>query len=117
MFVKNCGGSLSGASGTLQSPNYPNSYGNNQKCEWTITAPAGKNITLAITDFNTELGFDRLFILRPGVCLPPASSNSSYLSGTPGVMPSIRIGQNTVAIYFYSDSQIVSKGFSINWTT
>jgi CUB domain len=61
-FVKNCGSNLSGSSGTIQSPNYPNPYGNNANCEWTITSPPNTRINITITAFNTEAIFDRLFI-------------------------------------------------------
>lgn len=39
-----CGGTLTGSSGTFQTPGYPTSYPKKSfECEWTITAPASSN--------------------------------------------------------------------------
>jgi cubilin len=114
-FVKNCGSDLSGLSGTIQSPNYPKPYGNNAYCEWTIASPPNKRINITITAFNTEANFDRLFILRSGNC----SQVKTYFSGSsPEVVTpqTIAVGQNTASVYFYSDSSVVSNGFSLSWT-
>ena len=48
-----CGGSLSGSTGTVTSPNYPNDYPNNVYCEWTITVPE-EVILLTFNDLNIE---------------------------------------------------------------
>ena len=121
-FVKNCGFDQSGSFGNIQTPNYPNAYGNAVACVWNINATAGSNITLAITAFQTESYNDRLFILKDntyfyysyyyyGSC---SYANGSYLSGS--LSPrTITINQNTVALYFYSDESISYSGFNINW--
>jgi CUB/sushi domain-containing protein len=112
-FVKNCGGNLSGPSGTILSPNYPNNYGNNIYCEWTITARPGASITLKVNTFLTEYEYDRLFILRPGTC-QPVNPAALYWSGRQQF--TLAVGQDTVAIYFYADGSISTKGFNITWT-
>ena len=113
MFVKNCGSNQSGSSGIIQSPNYPSPYGNNNYCEWTITSLPGTSITLNINAFSSEYSYDRLFIVRPGTCSPVVP----YLTGPSLSLPqSIPVGQNTVSIYFYSDSSVVYNGFSLTWS-
>lgn len=42
---------ITGMSGTLSSPNYPDDYPHNLLCEWTITIPDGQHIRVNITDF------------------------------------------------------------------
>jgi CUB domain len=111
--VKNCGTDQNGTSGIIQSPNYPNAYGNGAACVWNIMAPAGTAISLNITYFQTEAN-DRLFILLPQNCSNPTHYN--YLSGNKSAL-SYRINQNTVALYFYSDAKITQSGFSITWNS
>lgn len=43
-----------GERATLRSPGYPNSYGNNIDCRYTISSPAGTRMTLDCTEFNLE---------------------------------------------------------------
>lgn len=114
-FVKNCGGILNGTSGTIQSPNYPSNYGNNNYCEWTITAPPGTNIVININAFNTEANYDRLFILHSATCaqVVPNLSGSAPAITTPRRIP---IGKNAATVFFYSDGSVVSSGFSLTWS-
>ena len=48
MFLSDngCGGHINAESGQIQSPNFPNKYGNNEDCTWVITAPAEATIIL-----------------------------------------------------------------------
>ncbi|XP_066263229.1 CUB and sushi domain-containing protein 1-like [Branchiostoma lanceolatum] len=58
-----CGGILAASDeGTVTSPNYPSDYGNNENCEWTITAPEGSTVRLTFDSFNLENGWDVLNI-------------------------------------------------------
>jgi hypothetical protein len=121
-FVKNCGGNQSGISGIIQSPNYPNPYGNGVACVWNITVPAQTVINVTITDFQTEYN-DRLFVLtnQPGysyyypyyyLCIN--ITNNVFLSGS--LTPrSFLIQQTTALFYFYSDASGSLPGFNINW--
>ncbi|XP_008565950.1 PREDICTED: cubilin [Galeopterus variegatus] len=42
-----CGGTLYGDSGSFTSPGYPGTYPNNTHCEWVLTAPAGRPVTVS----------------------------------------------------------------------
>ena len=111
--MKNCGSSQTGLSGTILSPNYPNNYGNNDFCEWTISSPPGTSITLSLNALATENGYDRLYILRPSSC-SAMYPTIPFITGGRVALPST--GQNSVTIYFYSDNSVVSTGFNITWT-
>ena len=116
--MKNCGSSLSGSSGILTSPNYPGNYDNSRNCEWIITAPAGQNLFLILTAFTTEPNFDKLFIVRKGSCMSALTLQYTPLSGPGTFLPlSINVNQNSVAVYFVSDSSVTSPGFRLTWTT
>lgn len=49
-----CGGTISGSSGLIESPNYPQSYDNNEDCEWIIHGPTGHFLTFTIEDFHLD---------------------------------------------------------------
>ncbi|CAJ0968029.1 unnamed protein product [Ranitomeya imitator] len=51
-----CGGTYYAPQGNINSPNYPNVYGNNLRCNYTITAPVGSRIVLTISEFSMESG-------------------------------------------------------------
>jgi hypothetical protein len=81
----------------FRSPNYPSNYGNNQQC--TITVAAHEEVTLSVTAFTTELGYDYLTV---------NGFRYSDTSGPEGVH--VAAGST---IDFMSDEIIPSSGFEI----
>lgn len=57
--VLGCGGTLYGDHGTFTSPNFPGTYPNSTHCEWSITAPRGRLVTVT---------FAQIYIDDPGSC-------------------------------------------------
>lgn len=51
-IVEVCGGIIRGASGIIESPNYPNSYPVNQTCSWLIIGPTDHTLKLQFRDIN-----------------------------------------------------------------
>jgi hypothetical protein len=98
--VKNCGNDQSGTAGTIQSPNYPSNYNNSLYCNWNIRSPAGTHITLNITDFFTQDGYDQLYVVTSQNC---ASVINKPLQGLLG-QQTITVPQNTASLYFRSDA-------------
>ena len=49
-----CGGQLSGPTGKIQSPKYPNNYPNNADCFWTIDCAKGESVKMEFTNFDLE---------------------------------------------------------------
>jgi hypothetical protein len=51
-----CGGELTGANGTLTSPNYPNRYPDYLDCEWTLMVEGNgtRMVNLTFLDFGLE---------------------------------------------------------------
>lgn len=45
---------MSGPSGVIQSPGYPNAYPHSRICIWRIEGPPGRRVTLTFTDFALE---------------------------------------------------------------
>ncbi|XP_061181246.1 enteropeptidase-like [Saccostrea echinata] len=58
-----CGGIFVGQIyGEIKSPNYPYDYPNSASCEWNITVPMGFVVKIRVMDFNTESGYDYVYI-------------------------------------------------------
>lgn len=61
-----CGGKFYAPTGTVQSPNYPESYPPNKDCVYVIQAANGKQIGLRVKSFdledNSACAFDSLEI-------------------------------------------------------
>ncbi|XP_059169374.1 multiple epidermal growth factor-like domains protein 10 [Physella acuta] len=53
-IFSDCGGTREGPSGAIVSPNYPSSYPNNARCNWTITAQANEIIDLKFTFLDLD---------------------------------------------------------------
>ena len=51
-----CGGSFTAANGTITSPGYPNSYGHNKTCIYTISTTFGNNIVLNFSRMDIDYG-------------------------------------------------------------
>lgn len=49
-----CGGSFKGDQGEIISPNWPSDYHGQSVCTWRITAPTGKTVHVAFTDFELQ---------------------------------------------------------------
>ena len=81
----------------FHSPNYPSNYDNNQQC--TITVAAHEEVTLSVTAFTTELGYDYLTV---------NGFRYSDTSGPEGVH--VAAGST---IDFSSDHSVIRSGFEI----
>ena len=53
-FVQECGGTIEGTSGTIQTPGYPHGYPHRHICVWNIIGPPGRSIKLTFSDFDLE---------------------------------------------------------------
>ena len=89
------------------SPNYPQQYGNNLDCRWTIKAPVENIITLTLSEFDTE-NEDKLFIYQGtnihGKLLTTLFGDNSY---------PFFARVNTIYLKFSADSSYNTTGFKI----
>ncbi|XP_076455694.1 uncharacterized protein LOC143290240 isoform X2 [Babylonia areolata] len=106
-----CGWNTTALQGTVQSPNFPGNYSNNQDCVYIITAPAGYQVTLTFTDFDLEpqgkCSYDFVEI-RDGRNETSPLLAFHCISSLPG--PDRTFG-NQMWIRFKSDSSSTGKGF------
>lgn len=104
-----CDQTLTGATGELTSPNYPNNYGDRFAKTWCIDAPAGRTVTVSFTDFVTESGYDFVTIL---------DKNGAQLSKTSGATTRPpNATSSRVYVVWKTDESVVKKGWKATWTT
>ncbi|MGZ4044432.1 MAG: N-acetylmuramoyl-L-alanine amidase, partial [Bacteroidia bacterium] len=87
-------------------------YSNDERKFWLFTKPGATNITISFSSFNTENGYDHLFIYNGG------SVNSPLIgqyTGTvnPGPVTSVN---DSVLIEFRSDCATTAAGWAANYT-
>uniref|UniRef100_A0A8C3TKB1 CUB domain containing protein 2 n=1 Tax=Catharus ustulatus TaxID=91951 RepID=A0A8C3TKB1_CATUS len=111
-----CGGQLTGLSGEITSPRYPESYPNDAECRWSIGgASGGGPLTLVFADFQMEggqgCGFDYVSLFDgPTVTAPHlgrycgSARPPRTISSTPHLL-----------ILFKSDFNIGGRGFKAHF--
>ncbi|KAF4527383.1 hypothetical protein B566_EDAN015953, partial [Ephemera danica] len=110
-----CGGRITSPTGTIHSPNYPNSYVMNMECYWKIVVSRGSLIQLIIVDLDLEheqaCKYDYIEI-REG------STEDSPLVGTycgsDQPTPYTSIG-NELLIVFHTDATVTTRGFKLKY--
>ena len=104
-----CSGTADTEQGTINTPNYPDNYDNNNLCTWLISS--SHRVKLVFTTFSSESGWDFLYVYD-------GSSTSSTLLGvfdggdlTGNVVES---SADHLLLKFTSDSSYTTKGFLIH---
>ncbi|XP_059158912.1 tolloid-like protein 2 [Physella acuta] len=122
VLFTDCGGTREGPSGVIVSPDYPSSYPNNARCNWTITAQPNEIIDLR---FKT-VDFDGYVDACPDyVDIYDGASTTSnvmrqlcrYYTPTELAELSVRSTSNKVLITFTSDNVNQRPGFLAEYWT
>ncbi|XP_066485218.1 cubilin [Tiliqua scincoides] len=110
-----CGGTLTEPGGSIASPSYLTTYPHGVKCIWTILVQPGYLIRLTFTSFNLEFDYncnkdyleiyDNITMTRLG----------RYCGRS--VPPSMTSSGNTLMLYFVTNHNIASEGFSVDYTS
>ena len=104
-----CIGTANMGQGTINTPNYPNNYDNNNLCTWLISS--SHRVKLVFTSFAVESGWDFLYVYD-------GTSNSSSLIGTYDghnlVGHVVRSSGKNLFLKFTSDYIVTHRGFVIN---
>jgi len=107
---ENCGGSLTGNSGIIKSPNYPQLYPDNSHCVWTITVESGMKVNIKQapgSQFHIEpdsaCSYDRLYV---------EGGKTTTVCGSAG-FPDFLSDSNSVTVKFSADSSVSFTGFSL----
>ncbi len=118
--ASSCGGVVSGSSGVITSPNFPQNYDHNDHCAWLIQAPPGTTVTLTFTSFDIELHpkcqYDYLSVRNGGTFESPQISGESPWCGS-NAPASITTSSNEVLMVFMTDGSEAAGGFRLEWST
>uniref|UniRef100_A0AAX7TAH2 CUB and Sushi multiple domains 1 n=1 Tax=Astatotilapia calliptera TaxID=8154 RepID=A0AAX7TAH2_ASTCA len=102
--VATCGGNVSGPSGVILSPNYPQPYPPGKECDWRIRVNPDFVIALIFKSFNMEPSYDFLHIYEG------EDSNGPLLASLQGNQAPERIesSDNSLFLAFRSDASVSS---------
>ncbi|XP_030748736.1 cubilin-like [Sitophilus oryzae] len=111
-----CGGMLTGPSGSIISPHYPEPYAKNSECLWKILISLGSKIQIYFADFNLEehskCSIDYVELLDGG----DINSKSLGRFCTPQIKPVVSSG-NRMLVKFRSDISYEGRGFHLQYST
>lgn len=99
--------------GTVLSPDYPEGYGNNLNCIWTIISDPGSRIHLSFNDFDLESQFDFLAV-------KDGNSVDSPIIGTftGAEVPShLTSNGHILRLEFQADHSMSGRGFNITYNS
>ncbi|XP_077995833.1 bone morphogenetic protein 1-like [Glandiceps talaboti] len=95
----------------ITSSNYPENYGDNEDCTWTVTNSDGGNILLNFVNFDTESGYD--YVQFGSGSSPDANAEKQTGNTAPSDFTS---SGDTAWIYFHSDGSQTRSGFQLTAT-
>nr|XP_039268068.1 cubilin-like [Styela clava] len=111
-----CGGSLTSTSGTITSPNYPNTYPANTDCEWVIDVGKGSTVVIEFEVFEIEeeevCEFDYVAMYDGN------STSDTLLLKTCGrtLPPLVQSYDNLMLFQFHSDPFTAHMGFKAHYS-
>ncbi|XP_066263249.1 cubilin-like [Branchiostoma lanceolatum] len=110
-----CGGNLTAPPvGNVTSPNYPNDYGNEENCDWTITVPEGNIVRLTFDSFVTEVDYDFLFVYDgDGDTAAPLQRLTGDRSSV--YVPTVTSTSTQMFVRFTSDESITAQGLQFSY--
>uniref|UniRef100_A0A3B3QTG6 Ovochymase 2 n=1 Tax=Paramormyrops kingsleyae TaxID=1676925 RepID=A0A3B3QTG6_9TELE len=96
--------------GLVQTPQYPECYGNQSRCHWVIQAPKAHVIKLEFTDFDVEQSegcvYDSLTVLAD----VDGTEKIAVLCGGTRPPPVLSY-ENLMVLQFHSDGSVQHRGF------
>ncbi|XP_062974319.1 CUB domain-containing protein 2 [Elgaria multicarinata webbii] len=108
-----CGGVLTGLSGSITSPDYPENYPNNAECHWVIQATSNSVVKLIFVDFQMEndeqCNFDYVAIFDG-----PTMGDTLLSHYCGNVKPPDMVSStHELLVVFKSDFNIAGRGFKV----
>lgn len=114
-----CGGTLTSSTGSIASPNYPESYDENSECFYKIMTNPGSRIRISFSELDLERtarcrGGDYIEIFDGKSPIAASLGRHCFLSPA---LNGIETSTNHAFIKFRSDFSITGKGFLLNYYT
>ncbi|KAM4723162.1 embryonic protein UVS.2-like [Rhinophrynus dorsalis] len=111
-----CGGTYYTPSRNITSPGYPQTYPSNMDCEYLITAPLSYKVSLSISKFNVEPGYQCKY---DSLEVHDGDSVNAALMGkycSTVVIPTLVSSGRSMLLKFHSDSSKNYEGFIASYT-
>ncbi|XP_003786834.1 cubilin [Otolemur garnettii] len=116
--LQGCGGDLQGPTGTFTSPNYPNPNPHGRVCEWRITVPEGRRVTLTFTDLRLEAlpscDSEQVQVFNG---IRRNSPQLEKLCSSVNVSSELESSGNTMKVVFVTDGSRPYGGFAASYTS
>ncbi|XP_078695303.1 chymotrypsinogen B-like [Branchiostoma floridae x Branchiostoma belcheri] len=111
--AQSCGGTFTASSGTVASPNYPNSYGNDLNCEYVFPAN-GQLLQITFNAFLLEAASSWTGSCYDTVTVYDGGNRVGAYCGSqsPGTITT----RSEVRIVFTSDYSVTTSGFSASYS-
>ncbi len=110
---KECGSNFYSDSGVIVSTNYPLPPNDNEDCYYLVRIPSAESITFYFDAFHSENHKDGL-IIYPGTTVNDQLPDLRTFIGTDQIAPQT-VNTNQVVLYWYTDFNVPSGGFSIRY--
>ncbi|XP_046885306.1 CUB and sushi domain-containing protein 1-like [Hypomesus transpacificus] len=109
--IATCGGNVTGPSGVILSPNYPQPYPPGKECDWNIKVNPDFVIALIFKSFNMEPSYDFLHIYEG------EDSNGALLASLQGNQAPDHLESSGSSLFlaFRSDASLGMSGFAIHF--
>ncbi|KAJ8416285.1 hypothetical protein AAFF_G00383070 [Aldrovandia affinis] len=98
------------AEGIVQSPHYPDLYGNNSDCHWVIHAPSGHVVKLEFNDFDVEPSEECVYDSLVAFGDVEGKEEIAVLCGRT-LPPPVLSYESVMMLRFASDSTVSHRGF------
>ncbi|XP_017783006.1 PREDICTED: cubilin-like [Nicrophorus vespilloides] len=116
--IDGCGGLLTHPTGVITTPNYPNGYVYDTRCDWLIQVDYGYSVQFTIKDIDLERSdkceYDYITFYNGVDDNYPAITKICYIGHNPLTITSTG---NSMFVRFQSDSSYNGKGFSAEYST
>ena len=113
-----CVSSMTSASGSFQSQNYPSNYPNSVNCEYNIQVASGSRVKLHINDMALEshssCGYDA-FEIYDGTSV--SSKKIAVLCGSHQNSKEFVSSGRNMLVRFRSDGSVTDRGFRVSYQT
>lgn len=102
-----------GAGNLFDSGGPSGSYQNSENCSFLINPGCNGTISISFSSFNTESGYDYLYIYNGSTTASPLLGSYSGSS----LPPTLYANSGKMLVRFYTDGSIVSSGFAATWSS
>ncbi|CAL1576609.1 unnamed protein product [Knipowitschia caucasica] len=113
-----CGGPLFGSHGSFASPNFPGTYPNGTHCEWALSVPGGRvvTVTFAQISIEDEGSCQRNYLRLYNGADTSAPLVAAYCGPETNIAP-YTSSSHQLYFVFKAESAVLPSGFRLTWSS